>query len=116
MYVVGALQCDGDTHTAFTAMAALCVLIYPIGIPVTFFFLLRRDQKARLGAVKSVDGNVAEQTSALDFLRSEFKDDWYYFEVRSSMNTFQPPYRQSTVTACACTGRMLTLARCNTGN
>ena len=75
-------------------MAALCVLIYPIGIPVAFFFLLRRDQKARFETVQAVGGNVAEQTSAFDFLRSEFKDDWYYFEVRSFINLTQPPYHQ----------------------
>jgi hypothetical protein len=77
---VTSIQCDGDTHTAFSAMAVLCVVIYPIGIPVSFFLLLRRDQKARAEMVRQV-GNVAKETSSVDFLRSDYRSDYYYFEV-----------------------------------
>ena len=77
-------------------MAAFCVLIYPIGIPVSFFILLRRDQKARGKTVKQADGNTPEQISAFDFLRADYKSDWYYFEVCLSISTIQPPYRCRT--------------------
>ena len=115
--ILDALQCDGQTHTSFTFVAALAVLVYPIGIPVSFFLLLRRDQKARTEAATQPGGSCAEQTSAFKFLRSDYKADWYYFEVRypSKRSTSPPEDYQCVMLACAYTVQSLTRARCNCG-
>ena len=68
------IDCDSDSHTGFLVMAALGVAIYPIGIPVSFFFLLRRDQTARAQQATVMIGDTSsEQASAFDFLRKDYK-------------------------------------------
>jgi hypothetical protein len=78
------VDCDGSTHTGFRIAAALGVLVYPIGIPVSFFLLLRHDQKQRVEKAKLTGGSAAEQESSFDFLRSDFKVCLTRATIRSS--------------------------------
>lgn len=57
-------------------MAAVFVLIYPVGIPLVFLLLLWRDNRQRKQS-KHVIGSA----SSFDFLRRDYKDDYYFFEV-----------------------------------
>jgi hypothetical protein len=37
------IDCASRTHSAFMVIGVICIVAYPIGIPLTFFFLLRQD-------------------------------------------------------------------------
>jgi len=67
------VDCDSGTHTGYRIAAVLGVLVYPVGIPVSFLCLLWHDEKTRIEKAKKTGGNVADQSSALDFLRSDYK-------------------------------------------
>ena len=40
------IDCDSTTHTGFSAYAAVMILVYPIGTPVLYYVLLRRNRAA----------------------------------------------------------------------
>ena len=40
-------QCDSGVHIFFVVVAVLCVVVYPIGIPLAFLVLLHRDERQR---------------------------------------------------------------------
>lgn len=62
------IECEGDYYDGFTLVAVLNVLIYPIGIPI-FFYLLIRDRYKPWALVASVP------------LHSNFTHEWAYYEV-----------------------------------
>ena len=67
------VDCDSGTHAGYRIAAVSGVLVYPVGIPVSFLCLLWHDEKTRIEKAKKTGGNVADQSSALDFLRSDYK-------------------------------------------
>jgi hypothetical protein len=40
-----AIDCDSGAHVGFMAFAVVCIVAYPIGIPLLFLFLLYRNEK-----------------------------------------------------------------------
>ena len=67
------IDCDSDTHTGFVILAALGVIVYPIGIPVSFFYLLRRDEMARAKQSAANGDTSSGQASTFDFIRSDYR-------------------------------------------
>ena len=95
-------------HITFTAIATVFIFVYPVGIPLTFVVLLRKDERKRKRVVFSernvdiaddrtlplslpehqeVGDKVSTKTSgamatttAFDFLRKDYKHGYYYFE------------------------------------
>ncbi|GMH95180.1 hypothetical protein TL16_g13095 [Triparma laevis f. inornata] len=39
------INCDGTEHKVFNIYALVCIVVYPIGIPLMYFLLLRRERK-----------------------------------------------------------------------
>ena len=39
------IDCDGTEHKIFNIYALACIIVYPIGIPLMYFLLLRRERK-----------------------------------------------------------------------
>ncbi|GMH98401.1 hypothetical protein TrVE_jg8801 [Triparma verrucosa] len=39
------IDCDGTEHKVFNIYALVCIVVYPIGIPLMYFLLLRRERK-----------------------------------------------------------------------
>ena len=39
------IDCDGTEHKIFNIYALVCIVVYPIGIPLMYFLLLRRERK-----------------------------------------------------------------------
>jgi hypothetical protein len=63
------VRCDENpTYSGFLVLAVICVLLYPVGIPVFYYVLIRdRDKEwARVGSTS---------------LHSNFLPEWAYFEV-----------------------------------
>jgi hypothetical protein len=63
------VRCDGNpTYSGFLVLAVICVFIYPVGIPLFYYVLIRNRHKewARAGSVS---------------LHSNFLPEWAYFEV-----------------------------------
>jgi hypothetical protein len=63
------VRCDDNpSYSGFLVVAVICVVLYPIGIPVFFYRLIRgRDEDwARVGSIS---------------LHSNFLPEWAYFEV-----------------------------------
>lgn len=109
------VDCNSSTHVFVEIVAAVFMFIYPIGIPLTFFVLLWRDEKqhesqqeqgnvyasttgAKLArgtdgrtsrpyekAIQRAGASAVAQTavtrdSSFEFLRKEYRDEYYYFE------------------------------------
>ena len=72
------IDCGSATHITFIAFAAVCILAYPIGIPLAFLYLLRRNEGKSLdvvhldnkGSSENVR-NVTRNSSAFDFLKKD---------------------------------------------
>jgi hypothetical protein len=63
------VRCDGNpTYSGFLVVAVICVLLYPVGIPV-FYYVLIRDRDKEWA-------NVGSTSLHLNFL-----PEWAYFEV-----------------------------------
>jgi hypothetical protein len=100
-----AVDCAGGMHSAFMLIGLICIVVYPIGIPLTFFFLLRRDyhscslctaifsmhpKKANKKSSTVYANDTNETTtereeknpteSKYDFLKKDYKPEYYYFE------------------------------------
>jgi hypothetical protein len=74
------IDCASATHVGFMIIGAICIVIYPIGIPVTFLFLLFRNEMP--GVVHPHDTTPAPEAkhSAYEFLKKDFKKKYFYFE------------------------------------
>jgi hypothetical protein len=70
------LDCNSESHKTIKVVATVFILIYPIGIPMVFFLLIWRDDRQRKQTMHSEDN-----ASSFDFLRRDYKDDYYFFEV-----------------------------------
>lgn len=66
------IACDSSVHTFFKVMASVGVIVYPIGIPLVFMVLLQYDKRNT-----DAGGSPGEH---LNFLRSDYKPDLYYYE------------------------------------
>lgn len=70
------VDCSSDSHKTFQRIAWVFVVLYPIGIPLVFLLLLWRDDRHR-----KQSKHVLGSASSFDFLRRDYKDDYYFFEV-----------------------------------
>ena len=62
-------------HVVFIVLASVGVGVYPIGIPIGFLIMLRRDKKNT-----GTSPSQSSSSSSLDFLRADYKPDYYYYE------------------------------------
>lgn len=86
------IDCDSSTHVAMMIVAGICIVLYPIGIPVVFLFLLRRDEQAgkqkelqRYQAAGSRQETDERGSSSFDFLKKDYKPEFYFFEAVNLM-------------------------------
>ena len=69
------VDCNSASHGTFRFVAGVFILVYPVGIPLCFLFLLWRDNQQR------TQSEQARGVSSFDFLRRDYKDSFYFFEV-----------------------------------
>ena len=62
------INCDDSVHALFQVIAGAFILVYPVGIPVVFFALLRRDDRQR---AQDASKDASTKTSSFDFLRKD---------------------------------------------
>jgi heme/copper-type cytochrome/quinol oxidase subunit 2 len=70
------VNCNSDSHKTFKALAWIFVVVYPVGIPLVFLLLLWHDNHQR-----NQSKHVLGSASSFDFLRRDYKDNYYFFEV-----------------------------------
>jgi predicted outer membrane repeat protein len=84
------IQCGTATHTSYIVYAAFMMLVYPIGIPVLYTYLLRRHRgHLTRSAAATAAAAVNAQDSRTDkadlkstkFLWQAYKPQYYYWEV-----------------------------------
>jgi hypothetical protein len=87
------INCDSPAHTAIAVVDIFCILIYPVGIPITFLGLLWRDERSRhlketvkevaspSGAGDATAAVPAVANSSYEFLRQDYKPEFYYYEI-----------------------------------
>jgi predicted outer membrane repeat protein len=66
------IACNDSVHYFFLLLATIGVIVYPIGIPAGFMFILHRDKR------KTDAGGTP--SASLEFLRVDYKPDCYYYE------------------------------------
>ena len=71
------VQCNTDRWTTFTFVAIALILIYPVGIPVFFFSLLKINQK---------DLNENRIRSQLGFLYAGYRLEVWWWEILDCMH------------------------------
>ena len=64
-----AIDCKSDAHTGFKGAALFCIVLYPVGIPLTFLFLLHRDERSR----RAWHATDESGPSAFDFVRKDYR-------------------------------------------
>jgi hypothetical protein len=82
------IDCDGPSHGAASAFAAIMLLVVPLGVPLLFLILLLRKRRelrcaqAADGAASAADVAVASDSmGSLQMLTDAWKEEYYYFEV-----------------------------------
>ena len=94
------IDCNASSHTFYTLFAGIMILIYPIGVPFSYWFLLWRqrhllnggqrdkevdmsEEKALEKALEEREANEKENTSlaSLTFLYGSYEPKYWWFEV-----------------------------------
>eukprot|EP01052_Picozoa_sp_SAG31_P000855 SAG31_NODE_26_length_32985_cov_39.054096_20_plen_1883_part_00 len=85
------IDCGSGTHAFFVIIAVIFIVLYPIGIPVTFLLLLRRDAAQNTKKIHTTPEQAytvsklkTQRTSdngSFDFLKKEYREQCYYFET-----------------------------------
>ena len=77
-----AVDCDSGIHHAMFAVAVIAIAIYPVGIPISFLFLLWRNERKKIVPFDDEAAAVGKGgSSSYDFLKKDYKAEFYYFEV-----------------------------------
>eukprot|EP00904_Undaria_pinnatifida_P003224 jgi/Undpi1/12902/HiC_scaffold_7.g02568.m1 len=72
------VDCESPTHSAFQIYAGFMIVVYPVGIPTLYAFLLFRNR----GVLKDEVGREANQrTQAVSDLWMPYKPSVFYYEV-----------------------------------
>ena len=94
------IDCDSNEHQGFQAFAVVMIFVYPVGIPLLYFILLRRvrgDLGPALDATPArvqgdrpavVDGRPRHQnprTAHLEFLWGSYRPQFWYWECVESL-------------------------------
>ena len=75
-------HCDGDAYTAMKAVAVVAILIFPIGVPLTYFGLL-------LKASPAIRSQAPTRFSAsLSFLHADYLPQFFWWEIVEVMRRF----------------------------
>jgi NADH:ubiquinone oxidoreductase subunit 3 (subunit A) len=77
------IDCSSKMHVAFMIFGGVCIIAYPIGIPLIFLLLLWKDERKRQ-ATHPYEVGVSPtrpQTSSFEFLRKDYQVKYYYFET-----------------------------------
>ena len=88
-----AIDCGSGAHVGFMVFAVVCIVAYPIGIPLFFLFLLYRNEKESNAVhpeentdtetemeTKTKTKTKTKTSSAYDFLKKDYKPEFYYYE------------------------------------
>ena len=80
------IDCSSGVHVGFMVAGFVCLVIYPIGIPLAFLFFLLRDKgtivQSSLQPEAATESGAAASaaSSAYDFLKKDYKPAYYYFD------------------------------------
>jgi len=74
-----AINCDESSYTLFAAYAGLMMLVYPIGVPALFAWLLARKKKHIVQPV--ADREEDNELAGIGFLFDNYKPSCWYFEI-----------------------------------
>ena len=74
-----AINCDESSYTLFAAYAGLMMLVYPIGVPALFAWLLARKKKHIMQPV--ADREEDNELAGIGFLFDNYKPSCWYFEI-----------------------------------
>jgi hypothetical protein len=79
------VACEDPAHVNYVLAAVFCSVLYPLGVPVVFLVLLRRDEHRRQQARRAIelmtgkkidpDVHTIDQ-SAYDFLREDYRPEF----------------------------------------
>ena len=92
------IDCAAGNHVVMIAVAVMCIAIYPMGVPVVFLLLLRSGERNRSDSIQQQYTKVNQPKnetapaaqldsgmqppllalSAFDFLRKDYKPEYYY--------------------------------------
>ncbi|GMH76388.1 hypothetical protein TrLO_g509 [Triparma laevis f. longispina] len=72
------IKCEGSEYKFFKGLAIFFIVLYPIGIPVTYFFELWKHRKAILDADKRENDPDIKHIS---FLWRDYRPKYWWFEV-----------------------------------
>ena len=94
------IDCNTGTHTAVMLFAGVMIIIYPVGVPVMYFFLLWRKRHLLDPGQRSKEGKMSEEEAlnealaereehetrdvtlkALSFLYGSYEPKYWWFEV-----------------------------------
>ena len=73
------VDCNSGKHTFVSVLAIVGIVVYPVGVPVVFWYLLWRDEQQRTPAGTEQRAEVAADSS-FHFLRADYKSEYYYYE------------------------------------
>ena len=79
------VACEDPAHVNYVLAAVFCSVLYPLGVPVVFLVLLRRDEHRRQQARRAIELMTAKKIdpdvhtidqSAYDFLREDYRPEF----------------------------------------
>jgi predicted outer membrane repeat protein len=79
------IRCDSSTHTAYQIYAGVMILVYPLGIPLLFSYLLYR-HRAKLSSAYDASARTLSRDRdvslrSTSFLWTPYRSGMYYWEV-----------------------------------
>ena len=76
------LVCWTTTHVGYMAYAGIMVLVYPVGIPAVFAWMLFKNRDGIKSVVEDTNGSrVPPESEAIKGLWAPYKPSRYYYEV-----------------------------------
>ena len=74
-----AINCDEGSYSLFAAYAGLMIIVYPVGVPALFAWLLARKKKHIMQPVAEREED--NELAGIGFLFDNYKPSCWYFEI-----------------------------------
>ncbi|CAM9126201.1 unnamed protein product [Ectocarpus sp. 6 AP-2014] len=74
------IECDSSEHQAFEVYAGIMILVYPVGIPLFYAYLLYKNRRV-LKSEDEVTRESSPQVQPISDLWSPYKPGRFYYEV-----------------------------------
>lgn len=71
------IECDSSKHRALLVYAGIMILVYPVGIPLLYSFLLYRSR----AILRKPERDQSAEVSSMSDLWAPYKPERYYYEV-----------------------------------